>query len=79
MSWPRGSNISPVRIQSYSAEEMLAALDHRRALELRDRAAGDQPDRVAAGMAVDAEEGVARHFREPFTLFVAESIRGDLD
>ena len=43
------------------AEKMLAALEHRRALERRDRAAGDDPDRIAAGVAVDAEEGVARH------------------
>ena len=41
-------------------EEMRAPLHHRRALEQRP-AAGDQPHRIAAGMAVDAEEGVSRH------------------
>ena len=41
-------------------EEMRAPLHHRRALEQRP-AAGDQPHRIAAGMAVDAEEGVAGH------------------
>ena len=63
MSWPRGSNIRPVRIQSYSARKcarrsiMVAPFEQR-------SAAGDQPHRIAAGVAVDAEEGMARHVHE---------------
>ncbi len=60
MSWPRGSNISPVRIQSIFGEEMRAPLHHGRAVEPRP-AAGDEAHRIAAGVAVDAEEGMARH------------------
>ena len=60
MSWPRGSNIRPVRIQSNSREEMRALLDHGRAFELG-AAAGDQPHGIAAGMTVDTEEAMTRH------------------
>ena len=45
-------------------EEMRPALHHRRALEQR-AAAGDKADGIAAGMSVDAEEGVTRHGSEP--------------
>ena len=41
-------------------EEMRPPFHHRRALEQR-AAAGDQPHRIAAGVAVDAEEGWRGH------------------
>ena len=41
-------------------QEMRAPLHHGRAVEQRP-AAGDQPHRIAAGVAVDAEEGMAGH------------------
>jgi len=40
--------------------EMRALFDHGGAVQLR-AAAGHQPNRIAAGMAVDAEEAVPRH------------------
>ena len=43
-------------------EEVLALLAHRRPGQRR-RAAGDQPDRIAAGVAVDAEEAEGAHAR----------------
>jgi hypothetical protein len=42
---------------------MLAPLEHACTVKLWDAAAGDDPNRVAARMAVDAEEGVTRHLR----------------
>ena len=42
-------------------QEMLAAVEHRVPFELGDAAPAHHADRVAAGVAVDAEEGVARH------------------
>ena len=45
-------------------EEVRALLDHGRAVE-GGAAAGDQPHRIAAGVAVDAEETVARHDGSP--------------
>ncbi len=60
MSWPRGSNIRPVRIQSYSARKCARFSTIVRARERR-AAARHEADRVAAGVAVDAEEGVGGH------------------
>ena len=62
MSWPRGSNIRPVRIQSNSARKCW-----RRSLMLAPLSCGPPPDhhahRIAAGMGVDAAEGEFGHRR----------------
>ena len=42
-------------------QEVLAALEHGLALQLRNAAAGHHADRVSAGVTVDAKERVARH------------------
>jgi hypothetical protein len=57
-------------------EEMLAALEHAGAGQLRHAAAAHHPHRVAAGVAVDAEERVPGHrsiFRKSGYRFSAEN------
>ncbi len=60
MSWPRGSNIRPVRIQSNSFRKCC-----RRSLMLAPSklrpAAGDDAHRIAAGVGVDAGKREASH------------------